>query len=150
MKFREWLTEVWDFPWPVRPDIGEDPTEKDTPPELTASGDYILYHGTAGSLARKILDERRILHDDWKKVGITTTPKEAWSYGQMKSLDLRKNDDDEDNAPTVLRVIIDRDWLTKQQIHREVGGAGINTWLIDVLEIPSSAIKDIRIHDKVY
>jgi hypothetical protein len=149
MKFSKWLNEVkgWDFPWPVRPGVGEDPTEKDDPPELTPSGDYVLYHGTATSLARKILDERRILHDDWKMVGVTTTPSEAWSYGQMKAIDLRKENPEEE--PVVLRVVIDRGWLEGQEIQREVGGTGINTWLINVVEVPSSAIKDLRVHKRL-
>lgn len=148
MKFSKWLNEVkgWDFPWPIRPGVGEDPTEADAPPKLTSSGDYVLYHGTAGSLARKIMEERRILHDDWKRVGITTTPSEAWDYALMKSLDLRSDYDDVENAGTVIRVVIDKNWLTKQSVEREVGGTGKNTWLINVPELPSSAIKDIEIY----
>ena len=144
MKFKQWLSEVeWPVPWPVRQGYGEEPREQDTPPEVTPEGDYILYHGTCGSFARKILEERRILHDDMQRVGLTTRPHEAANFAVMKWISEGGGDE---NAGTVLRLVIDKDWFLAQIVEREVGGSGRNTWLLDVKEIPPEAIKDIEIH----
>lgn len=139
MKFRQWLEAEWPVPWPLRQGTGERIKDRDTPPEVTPTGDYILYHGTCGSTARIILKEQRLLRDDIGVVGVTTIPGQASVFACMKYA----KDRSPSNAPTVLKAVIDKDWLLKQEITREVGGSGHDQWLIRAGEVP---LKHVEVH----
>ncbi len=134
MNFKLWLQESW---FPLRSGGGDKIHSKDSPPQLTASGDYILYHGTNIVNARKIFKTRTLLRDDIGSVGITTHPSRADVFGVMKA---------KKGIPSVvLRLIIDKQWLDAQEISREVGGSNLDQFLIHTDAIPSEAIKDIKL-----
>ncbi len=139
MKFRQWLEAEWSVPWPLRQGTGEKTRDRDTAPEVTPAGDYILYHGTCGSTARIILEEHRLLRDNMGVVGVTTIPGQASVFACMKYA----KDRSPSNAPTILKILIDKDWLLKQEIKREIGGSGRDQWLIQADKVP---LKDVKIH----
>jgi len=126
--------------FPLREVTGDRWHDRDVPAMLTEDGDYIVYHGTSWKLSAKIISERTLLHDDMRCVGITTHPSEASIYGIMKAMKEGKNPK---NPSTVLRVVIEKEWLDSQTIQREVGGSGRNQFLINIDKVPPEAIKDI-------
>lgn len=127
---------VWQD-WPYRKGTGDDPREQDTPPIRTANGDFILFHGTSLKRAKQIADERMIRPDNWGTAGVNTTASNAGTYAAMKA-------SKEKDRSAVLRLVVDKSWLMQQEITREVGGNGRDSWLISG-EIPSAAIKQISI-----
>lgn len=126
----------WDN-WPSRKGTGDDPHDTDAPPERTPNGDYVFYHGTDLNNATKILSERRIGLDNWGLAGINTTISNAQTYASIKGSSTK-------SPSTVLKIIVDKNWFQQQQVTREVGGNGKDSWLIQG-EIPPSAIKSINI-----
>ena len=140
MSFKNWLNEVeWSIPWPYRQGTGDNPREKDIPPELTAEKDYVLYHGTNIKNTRSIFKTKTLLHDDIGVIGISTTPSEAGVFAAMKTKH-------PNNPGTILRLVIDKNWLLQQEITREVGGSGRNQWLINVSKIPPHVIKQLDLY----
>lgn len=140
--------EVGDVEWPTREGFGEEFTERDTKPELTSFGDYVLYHGTNSRRAEQIIQDKTILPDDMGHVGITTTPNAAKSYASMKAYS-------EKSEPVVLRIVVDRDWFLGQRVARETGGEGKDQWLLvphwksgKKAEMPPEAIKSIEFVSK--
>ncbi len=139
MGFKLWLEAdyvKWNMEWPVRQGTGDEPHSQDTPPHME-NGDYVLYHGTHLLSAENILHTHRINHDDWHCVGVCTTPSAAQTYASMKAKTYKS---------AVLRVVVRREWLTQQEITREVGGGGKDQWLIRVDCMPPEAMRDIRIY----
>lgn len=136
MKFRiiENLKDNWEN-FPMRYEI--DPIRPlDTPPQKTKNGDFILYHGTIDKSAEEIIKTKTLKKDDIGSVGITTTPNEARKFARFKR---------NFGVPTILKLIIDKEWMAKQKISHEVGGTGYNEFLIRTDSIPSEAIKNIEI-----
>ena len=139
--FKQWIESTeWSMSWPVRPGTGDDPRPQDTPPELTPEGDYILYHGTNVTNFRSINKTRELKHDDLHLVGITTTPSAAGTYAAMK---IKRNPS---NPSVVVRLVVDKNWLLKQEMSREAGGSGKDQWLLHVDKIPSHAIKGLDVY----
>ncbi|MDD5053633.1 MAG: hypothetical protein PHO27_12935 [Sulfuricurvum sp.] len=129
--------------FPLRKDVGEQPNDKDVPPEVTR-GDFILYHGTSDIAAASIVKSKTIKPDDIGSVGIATTPIAAKTYATHK---IGKG-----NKPTILKMVIDKDWMVKQQVRHEIGGHGHSAFLIQPdyklgikATIPSEAIKSIEV-----
>tara|TARA_Y100000034_G_scaffold118135_1_gene158480 strand:+ start:1624 stop:2100 length:477 start_codon:yes stop_codon:yes gene_type:complete len=132
-------------PFPLREWSGEKVHDRDTPPELSDSGGYVIFHGTSLNRARKILQERTVTHDDLGHVGFSTTSSEAAVYGCMKAMA-------EKDKSAVIRMELDPEWFMKQSVSRETGGSGRNQFLINPsysskerAKIPPEAIRDIRI-----
>lgn len=134
-----WLKRSQWEGWPGRQGTGDDPRDADTHPERTSNGDYVFYHGTDLNTATKIIKERRIGPDNWGKAGINTTSSNAQQYASMKASATR-------SPSTVVRLVVDRQWFQQQEVTREVGGNGRDSWLISGGEIPPQAIKDIHIY----
>jgi len=132
-------------PFPLREGVGDTIHERDTPPDLSPEGGYIVFHGTSLKRARKILQERTITHDDLGHVGFSTTSSEAAVYGCMKAMA-------EKDKSAVIRMELDSQWFMSQSVSRETGGSGRNQFLINPsyssrkkAVIPPEAIRDIRI-----
>lgn len=136
----------WDgFPFDVV--TGQVPNARDTAPERTGDGDFVLYHGTSRVGADAILAERRLAPDDLGCVGVTTLPGAAQVFASMK-------------RGEVLRLVIDKEWLSTQKAVREIGGSGRDQFLIqpadiyDVRErrrswpgVPVEAVKAVSVYD---
>jgi hypothetical protein len=130
--------------FPLRTDIGEQPSVKDVPPRVTKDGDFILYHGTSDVAADQIIQSRTIKADDIGSVGIATIPEAAQTYATHKI---------GEGKPTILEVVVDKNWLSKQQLRHEIGGHGHSAFLINPdyksktkATIPPEAIKDVKVH----
>jgi len=128
--------------FPLRSDIGQQPTEKDTPPKRTPEGDFILYHGTSRDAAKKIIDTRTLLADDIGCVGVGTIPDAVSTFAAHKQ---------EAGGAVILQIVVDKDWMAKQQIRHE-GGGHHSAFLIygerpkvKMAKIPSEVIKKIQI-----
>ena len=115
---------------------------QDTPPETDSRGNYILYHGTILSTAKEIIKTKLVKQSSGWGTGVTTTPWEAKGYAGMKRVDVGGLETGEKAA--VLQMVIDKDWLHKMVIQREVGGHGKNEFLIRGDIVPK-AIKKIKI-----
>jgi hypothetical protein len=115
---------------------------QDTPPETDSKGNYILYHGTILSTAKEIIKTKLVKLSKGWGTGVTTTPWEAKSYAGMKRIDVGGLETGEKAA--VLQMVIDKDWLHKQVMQREVGGHFKNEFLIRGDIVPK-AIKKIKI-----
>lgn len=120
--------------------MGEKPHPIDTPPQRTAEGHFVVYHGTSKDAAKSILKERTVRHDDLGAVGFTTTQAAATNFAAMKH---------SGGGSAVLRMVIDKDWMAKQNVQHEVGGSGHDQFLIslhrDKAQIPPEALHDIRV-----
>jgi tRNA nucleotidyltransferase (CCA-adding enzyme) len=132
--------------FPLRSDIGEQPTAKDVPPKVTGTGDFILYHGTSDIAAKQIIQSRIIKPDDIGSVGIATIPEAAETYATHKV---------GQGEPTILELTVSKDWLSKQQLRHEVGGHGHSAFLIGPnyklgikATIPPEAIKSVQVYDR--
>lgn len=130
------------FPFDLR--TGQQPNERDTAPERTSDGDFILYHGSSPAGAERIIADRELLPDDLGVVGVTTTPGAAQTFAAMK-------------GGEVLRLVLDAGWLAQQSVMREVGGSGCNQFLVQSPDttvrmerrwagIPSAAVKAAAVH----
>ena len=135
MKFNQYINERQPISIPGYSSIGLELHPKDTPPEIV-NGNYILYHGTTAKTAKTIITNRLLKQTKGWGIGITTTYRDAEPYALMKSLDIK-------DRKVVLRIEVDKEWLDAQEIHREIGGRGVNQFLIQG-DIPSGAIKSIR------
>jgi hypothetical protein len=133
--------------FPLDPRIGETPGHKDTPPERTARGDFILYHGTSSQNAKTILKEKRLRPDDMGVVGVGTTREAVGPFAAMKG-----------GADGVrLRVVISEEWLSTHEVRHEIGGIGHDQFLIERLDgeprnrggIPPEAILEIEISKEI-
>lgn len=124
---------------------GQQPNGRDTPPERTVDGDFVLYHGTSMTGVREISAGRTLLPDDLGYVGVTTTPGAAQVFACMKKGE-------------VLRLVIDQGWLAGQKAMRECGGSGCNQFLIGSpyarvrqerswTGIPAGAVKAVAVHE---
>jgi len=114
------LERSWDgFPFDAR--TGQGPKALDVPPERTPEGDFVVYHGSSRATARKIMQERTLRPDDIGRVGITTVPGDARTYGYLHR---------QGGPATVVQMVIDKNWLGQQLIEREYGGRGANQFLI--------------------
>jgi hypothetical protein len=110
---------------------------KDTVPSLTDDGQYYLfYHGTTDKIARDIISSGMIKKSPGFGSGIATTRKDAYPYASMKAIDTK-------NKPVILQLEISKKWLDDQRVTREVGGHGINQFLVRN-DIPTDAIRVIR------
>ena len=109
---------------------------KDKPPEMSG-GNYVFYHGTTAKTAQIIITNKLLKQTKGWGIGITTTYRDAEPYALMKSLDTK-------DKKAVLKIELDKDWVDKQEIHREVGGHGVNQFLIQG-DIPPSAIRNIKV-----
>lgn len=133
---------VWDgFPFDER--TGQEPGDKDTSPERTDEGHFVLYHGTSPEGAESILKGRSFHPDDFGMVGFGTTPEAARIYGIMKSGPDAK----------VIRAVIDKDWIAGQRATREIGGSGYNQFLVggphghrDWEGVPSDAVREVGVN----
>lgn len=136
--------------WPHRKGTGDDPHEKDTPPERTSEGDFIVYHGTSFKRAKLIIHQQQILHDDMKTVGVCTSHWAAGTYASMKAMQ-------DQSESAVLQIVLDRRWFLQQELSREIGGSNRDQWLIQPTykfqdqcmkpaNIPPEAIKQIKIY----
>lgn len=96
---------------------GQQPNERDTPPERTPHGEFVLYHGTSPHGAEQIISGRRLHPDDLNVVGFSTTASQAQSFAAMK------------HGP-VLRITVPPDELGRFRVSREIGGSGRNQFLI--------------------
>jgi thioredoxin reductase len=123
---------------------GQRPNERDTAPERTDEGDFILYHGTSPQGAEAITSERRVKPDDLGAVGVTTRPGAAQVFSAMKH-------------GSVLKLVIDMKWLRRQTAIREIGGSGRDQWLLQASYananpkawsgIPPEALKSVEPYD---
>lgn len=138
--FRSWAG------FPFDQVTGQAPNERDTPPERTEDGDFVLYHGTSIAGAAAIQRERRLMPDDLGVVGVTTVPGAAQTFAAMKG------------GGEVLRLVIDQRWLSAQSVVREIGGRGRDQFLIQSADsyeqlgrrfdgVPSEAVKSVSVHD---
>jgi hypothetical protein len=134
--------------FPFRKETGEAPEEKDTPPERTKSGDFILYHGTSGKRADQILKDNHLKPDNLGVVGVATIPGQAQVFAVMSS----QKDKEPPGSGVVFRIVVDHKWLAKQSATREIGGSGHDQFLIrppagvsakDWKGIPSEALKNV-------
>jgi hypothetical protein len=114
----------------------------DDPPKTDSKGNYILYHGTILSTAKEVIKTKLLRLSRGWGTGITTRPNEAASYANMKYLDVKGFETEEKAA--VLEMVIDKDWFHKQRIHREVGGRGKNSFLVQGDIVPK-AFKKVKI-----
>ena len=101
--------------------IGEGPTAKDTPPERTPAGDFILYHGTSLPSAKAILAQRTLLPDNLGYVGVGTTPGSVLTYAAMKHSKA---------GSAILRLVFCAAWLATQEVIHETGGSGRDQFLL--------------------
>jgi hypothetical protein len=137
--------------FPFDPQVGEGPKLKDTPPERTLEGDFILYHGTSLPSARAILRLRTLLPDNLGYVGVGTTPGSVATYAAMKH---------SFGGSAILRLVLDVAWVTSQEIVHETGGSGRDQFLlspnprchreagatfIHSISVPPTALKEVRI-----
>lgn len=112
---RSWLG------FPFDPKVGEGPTPKDTAPERTPEGDFVLYHGTSLPAAKTILSERTLRPDDLGYVGVGTTADSVLTYACMKHSKA---------GSAILRLVLCAAWLATQEIIHETGGSGRDQFLI--------------------
>ena len=122
--------------FPLDESEGQGPRPSDTPPERTANGDFILWHGTSTENAAAIA-LGGILPDDMGVVGVGTTADSVQSFAVMKG----------GGDATRMRLVVDQDWLADQRVRHEIGGSGHNQFLIGPRRpgqpwdgVPSSAL----------
>ena len=110
--------DPWEgFGWDTRSQ--QKPNPKDTPPQKTSEGNWILYHATSRDAANRILTEQRLLPDDCNAVGVGPTPAAVRVYGIMK-----------DGADAVvLKIVVDAQFVKTARIRHEWGGSGHDQWL---------------------
>jgi hypothetical protein len=106
--------------WPWDEYSQERPRPKDVPPNRPVGDDFMVYHGTSGDAAEKIMAEKLLRPDDLGKVGVGTAPEQVSIYGHIRG---RKD-------PTVLEILLDKDGMAKYRAEHEGGGSGFNQFLL--------------------
>ena len=143
------LPDGWPF-WPISSVWGEEafiyPDE--SPPELTSSGDYILYHGTTLDRARSIT-KNGFARDDIGAIGFGTKPDAVKIFATMRN----QKDHSHKRRTVVLKVIVDQEWIKNIDVDRE--GNHKNLWLFrerikGPTVLPLSSIKDLKVYRSGY
>ena len=135
MRFNQYLTERKRVPlWTVASEFNT----KDTYPAMSADGKcYVFYHGTTRANAKSIMAGKTIKGSPGWGSGVATTHHDASIYGTMKSMETK-------SKSVTLEIEIYKDWLDRQEFTREIGGHGINQFLVRG-DIPPEAIRSIKI-----
>lgn len=128
--------DSWDD-LPFNTVIGSAHHSGDSAPKRTNNGDFIFFHGTSLSNAKRIIADKEIKRDDLGYSGVGTNKHAVSVFGTLKAMKANstanlKHHDPNAERSAILRVVISRDWFKDRpdSVNREVGGLGRDQFLI--------------------